>query len=129
MLYILYIIILLLYNIRIQCTNYRCVILCNFHTAHIFTIIIIPILTVCSHLNCLDGDDFNTSTSGEILFPPSSTQGDIQCFSINILNDILYEVPENFIIELDTNDPAVTIPEHSDIAIITINDVPDPRGM
>ena len=80
-------------------------------------------------LRFTDGVDFNSSASSEIFYPLSSTQGDIRCISINLLTDVLLEVPENFIVELITNDPAVTIPETSDIAIININDVPDPQGI
>ena len=74
------------------------------------------------------GVDFNSSSSGDLLFPPGSIQGAIQCITISLLSDIFFEVPENFIIELFSTDPAVTIPESADIAIITINDVPDPQG-
>ena len=55
-------------------------------------------------------------------------EGDIQCFSINLLSDILLEVTENFVVELFTTDPAVTVPESADIAVFTVNDVLDPRG-
>ena len=72
--------------------------------------------------------DFNSSTTGDLLFPPGSGQGDVQCITINLLSDIFFEVPENFVIELFSTDSAVTIPESADIAIITINDVPDPQG-
>ena len=73
--------------------------------------------------------DFNSSSSGDLLFPPGSTQGALQCITISLLSDIFFEVPENFVIELFSSDVAVTIPESADIAIITINDVPDPQGI
>ena len=76
-----------------------------------------------------DGVDFNvSSTFGLLFFLAGSVQGEVQCFTINLLTDLLFEVPENFVVELFTDDPAVTVTETSDIAIITINDVPDPRG-
>ena len=74
----------------------------------------------------LVGVDFNVSSPSELLFPPDSVQGDVQCITINLLADRLVEVPENFVVELFTTDPAVTIPEDSDIAIITINNVLSP---
>ena len=80
------------------------------------------------YLSSAGGVDFNSSSSGDLLFPPGSIQGAIQCITISLLSDIFFEVPENFIIELFSTDPAVTIPESADIAIITINDVPDPQG-
>ena len=76
----------------------------------------------------IDGVDFNSSMSGELLFPPGSTIGDVQCLTINLLPDLLLEVDENFVLELFTTDPAVTVPESADIAVFTINDVLDPRG-
>ena len=72
--------------------------------------------------------DFNSSSSGDLLFPPGSIQGDVKCITIILYSDIFFEVPENFVIELLSSDPAVIIPESADIAIITINDVPDPQG-
>ena len=72
--------------------------------------------------------DFNSSSSGDLLFPPGSIQGDVKCITIILYSDIFFEVPENFVIELFSSDPAVIIPESADIAIITINDVPDPQG-
>lgn len=88
----------------------------------------------CSSLLCfvlsplLVGVDINSTSSAELFFPPGSIQGDIQCITINLLADVLLEVPENFVVELFTTDPAVIIPEASDIAIITINNVLDPQG-
>lgn len=75
------------------------------------------------------GIDFNSSSSGDLLFPPGSIQGDVLCITISLLSDIFFEVLENFVIELFSSDSAVTIPESADIAIITINDVPDPQGI
>ena len=72
--------------------------------------------------------DFNSSSSGDLLFPPGSIQGDVKCITIILYSDIFFEVPENFVVELFSPDPAVIIPESADIAIITINDVPDPQG-
>ena len=75
-----------------------------------------------------DGVDFNSSAPGTLIFSPGSSQGDVQCTTINLLADILFEVAENFVVELFTNDPAVMIPETADLVIITIIDVPDPQG-
>ena len=76
----------------------------------------------------LDGIDFNSSLTGELMFPPGSSVGDIQCLTINLLSDLLVEADENFVLELFTSDPAVSVPESADIAVFTINDVLDPRG-
>ena len=72
--------------------------------------------------------DLNGSFTAVLFFLLGSIEEDIQCITINLLADVLLEVPENFVVELFTADPAVTIPEASDIAIITINNVLDPRG-
>ena len=85
-------------------------------------------LKVICFVLLLVGVDLNVSSSAELFFLPGSVEGDIQCITINLLADVLLEVPENFVVELYTTDPAVTIPEASDIAIITINNVLDPRG-
>ena len=78
--------------------------------------------------SCAGGMDFNSSSSGDLLFPPGTTQGALQCITISLLSDIFFELPENFVVELFSSDVAVTIPESADIAIITISDVPDPQG-
>jgi hypothetical protein len=80
------------------------------------------------HLSSAGGVDFNSSSPGDLFFSPGSAQGALQCITITLLSDIFFEVPENFVIELFSTDPAVTIPESADIAIITITDVPDPQG-
>ena len=63
------------------------------------------------------------------MFPPGSTQGDIVCASFILFPDILLELNEDFVVELNTNDPAVVISEYDDLAIITIVDIPDPNGI
>lgn len=75
-----------------------------------------------------DGVDFNSSTPDTLVFPPNSNPHDTQCIAINLLNDTLLEVAENFIVELNTNDPAVTITGDANLAIITIVDIPHPLG-
>ena len=62
------------------------------------------------------------------MFPVNSSQGDIQCITINLFNDTLLEVEENFVVELDNIDPVVTIVQDADLAIVSIIDVPDPQG-
>lgn len=62
------------------------------------------------------------------MFPVNSSQGDVQCITINLFNDALLEVEENFVVELDNIDPVVTIIQDADIVIVSIIDVPDPQG-
>lgn len=62
------------------------------------------------------------------MFSANSSQGDVQCITVNLFTDILLEVEENFVVELDNVDPVVTISQDADLAIITIIDVPDPQG-
>ena len=62
------------------------------------------------------------------MFPAGSAQGDISCIKFNLFTDILLELDEDFVVELNTNDPAVVISEDADLTIITIIDVPDPNG-
>lgn len=76
-----------------------------------------------------DGMDFNLSTPSELMFPPGSSQGDIVCALFILFPDILLELNEDFVVELNTNDPAVVISEYADLTIITIVDIPDPDGI
>ena len=76
-----------------------------------------------------DGVDFSTNAVTNLLtFPPQSFQGDMQCINVSLLSDILIEFDEDFVVELNSNDPAVTVSEDTDLAIIIIVDVPDPQG-
>ena len=86
------------------------------------------LLFPCTPISSLDGIDFNSSSPSVLMFPVNSSQGDIQCITINLLNDKLLEVEENFVVELDNIDPVVTITQDADIAIVSIIDVPDPHG-
>lgn len=86
------------------------------------------LLFPCTPTSSLDGIDFNSSSPSVLMFPVNSSQGDIQCITINLLNDALLEVEENFVVELDNIDPVVTITQDADIAIVSIIDVPDPHG-
>ena len=72
--------------------------------------------------------DFNGTTSYPVTFSPSSSNGETQCIFISLFSDIFFEVPENFVVELITFDPAVTVNQDANIAIFTIIDVPDPNG-
>ena len=81
-----------------------------------------------SPIPSLDGIDFNSSSPSVLMFPVNSSQGDVQCITINLFNDTLLEVEENFVVELDNIDPVVTIIQNADLAIISIIDVPDPQG-
>ena len=74
--------------------------------------------------------DFSANAvMNELIFPPHSSQGDMQCINITLLSDILIESNEDFVVELNSNDPAVTVSEATDLAIIIIIDVPDPQGI
>ena len=77
-----------------------------------------------------DGVDFTADeVTNELTFPPHSSEGDMQCISITLLNDILIEFDEDLVVELNSNDPVVTISEATDLAIIIIMDVLDPQGI
>ena len=86
------------------------------------------LLFPCTPTLSPDGIDFNSSSPDLLMFPVNSSQGDIQCITINLLNDTLLEVEENFVVELDNIDPVVTISRDADIVIVSIIDVPDPQG-
>jgi hypothetical protein len=63
-----------------------------------------------------------------VVFPQNSASGDVECITIELLTDRFLEVPENFVTNLNTDDPAVTVDLAADLTIITIFDVPDPNG-
>lgn len=72
--------------------------------------------------------DFNDSTSYAVAFPPNSSVGTVQCIEISLFNDVLFELEENFIVELMTHDPALTINEETNVGILSIVDIPHPDG-
>ena len=63
------------------------------------------------------------------MFPPSSIQGTTQCIEVQLFHDILVEVEEDFVLELNTFDPALIVFEDADLAIIAIIDVLHPQGI
>ena len=63
-----------------------------------------------------------------MVFPQNSVSGAVECITIELLTDRFLEVPENFVTNLNTDDPAVTVDLAADLTIITIFDVPDPNG-
>ena len=67
--------------------------------------------------------------ASDSLFPPNSIQGTTQCIEFQLFHDILLEVEEDFVVELNTYDPALIVSEAADLTIITIIDVPHPQGM
>ena len=74
------------------------------------------------------GMDFDVRGPAAVTFPPNSISGDIECITIELLTDRFLEIPENFVTNLNTIDPAVTVDLTADLTIITIIDVPDPNG-
>ena len=74
------------------------------------------------------GVDFDVSGPASVTYPPNSVSGDVECITIELLTDRFLEVPENFVTNLNTDDPAVTVDLSADLTIITIFDVPDPNG-
>lgn len=75
-----------------------------------------------------DGVDFSGPTMSTLAFPPDSNPGASQCIAINLLFDNFAEATENFIVELRSNDSAVSIPTGGDLVIINIQDMPNPIG-
>ena len=74
------------------------------------------------------GADFDVISPATVIFPRNSVSGDVECITIELLTDRFLEVPENFVTNLNTDDPAVTVDLAADLTIITILDVPDPNG-
>ena len=72
--------------------------------------------------------DFDVISPTTVIFPRNSSSGDVECITIELLTDRFLEVPENFVTNLNTDDPAVTVDLAADLTIITIFDVPDPNG-
>ena len=68
-------------------------------------------------------------TASALVFSPGSIQGSTQCIEVQLFHDILLEAEEDFVLELNTFDPALIVSEDADLAIVTIIDVPHPQGI
>ena len=79
-------------------------------------------------LSLSDGLDFNSTiaVSDTIIFPLSSIPGDTHCIIIGLINDIIFEANEDFVVELSTSNPSVIISEDANLAVVTIRDTPHP---
>jgi hypothetical protein len=75
------------------------------------------------------GADFDVISPATVVFPQNSVSGAVECITIELLTDRFLEVPENFVTNLNTDDPAVTVDLAADLTIITIFDVPDPNAI
>lgn len=72
--------------------------------------------------------DFDAIGSSTVTFPSHSISGEIQCVTVELLNDRRIEGPENFVAHLSTNDSAMTVDQDRDVTIITIYNILDPNG-
>ena len=82
-----------------------------------------------SYSSNTDGIDFATSSiaapdMSDSVFLLDSSPGDTLCITISLLNDTLFESNEDFVVELNTGDPSLTILEHANLAVVTITDIP-----
>ena len=86
------------------------------------------VLTLLISFSYIDGLDFSGPTTSTLTFPVSSIPGTTQCIVISLLFDNFAETTENFLVELRSNDSAVTIPSGGHLVIINIRDMPNPLG-